>query len=90
MGTSGLRSRRSGAEVVTMQEVGPASETVDGGDDVARHELEDFLEQDQAEIASEYKRIYRRSTEDPGTAGDQGEENWAELLRNWLPPNYQV
>jgi hypothetical protein len=73
-----------------MQEVGPASETVDGGDDVARHELEDFLEQDQAEIASEYKRIYRRSTEDPGTAGDQGEENWAELLRNWLPPNYQV
>ncbi len=59
-------------------------------DESVRHELEDFLEQDQAEIAAEYERIFRRSTEDPGTAGDQGEENWAELLRQWLPPNYQV
>src|SRR5262245_8713574 len=62
------------------------SETVDSGDDAVRHELEAFLEQDQVEIAAEYKRIYRRSTEDPGTAGDQGEENWADLLRQWLPP----
>lgn len=66
------------------------SEMANGGNDAERHELEDFLEQDQAEIAAEYKRIYRRSTEDPGTAGDQGEENWAEILRKWLPPNYQV
>ena len=27
---------------------------------------------------------------DPGTAGDQGEENWAKWLREWLPPTYQV
>jgi hypothetical protein len=68
------------------------SETVDGdgGDDAVRHELEDFLEQDQAEIAAEYERIFRRSAEDPGTAGDEGEENWAALLRKWLPPSYQV
>jgi len=25
-----------------------------------------------------------------GTAGDQGEENWAELLREWLPRTYEV
>jgi hypothetical protein len=62
----------------------------DRGDESVRHELEDFLEQDQVEIAAEYERIFRRSTEDPGTAGDQGEENWAELLRQWLPPTYQV
>jgi hypothetical protein len=30
------------------------------------------------------------ATEDPGTAGDQGEENWATLLRGWLPATYQV
>jgi hypothetical protein len=62
----------------------------DGGDDAIRHELEDFLEQDRAEIAAEYERIFRRSTEDPGTAGDQGEENWTDFLRQWLPPSYQV
>ncbi|VEG58181.1 Uncharacterised protein [Mycolicibacterium aurum] len=59
-------------------------------DDAVQHELQEFLAQDRAEIAAEYERIYRRTAEDPGTAGDQGEENWAALLRNWLPPNYQV
>jgi hypothetical protein len=28
--------------------------------------------------------------EDPGTAGDQGEENWADLLRGWLPPYFEI
>jgi hypothetical protein len=60
------------------------------GDEEFPHELEEFLAQDRAEIAAEYKRIYQRSTEDPGTAGDEGEENWAELLREWSPPSYQV
>lgn len=41
-------------------------------------------------MASEYDRIQKRATEDPGTAGDQGEENWAELLRDWLPTTYKV
>lgn len=31
-----------------------------------------------------------RAKEDPGTAGDEGENNWAELLRSWLPSNYHV
>lgn len=41
-------------------------------------------------MATEYARIQKRASEDPGTAGDQGEENWAELLRGWLPRTYEV
>jgi hypothetical protein len=53
-------------------------------------ELYRFMIQLRSELAAEYARIQSRVKEDPGTAGDQGEENWAELLRNWLPPAYQV
>ena len=42
------------------------------------------------ELESEYHRIQKRVLEDPGTAGDQGEENWATLLREWLPRSYHV
>ena len=41
-------------------------------------------------MSAEYERISKRATQDPGTAGDEGEENWAELLRGWLPSNYNV
>ena len=54
------------------------------------HELQTFLRQDLVEIASEYERIYSRTTEDPGTAGDEGEENWKALLEQWLPDSYKV
>ena len=54
------------------------------------HELENFMEQVTSEIGAEYLRIRSRAAEDPGTAGDQGEENWAELLREWLPPTYRI
>lgn len=54
------------------------------------HDLYDFMRQMSAEMAAEYNRIQMRATEDPGTAGDQGEENWAELLRDWLPRTYEV
>jgi hypothetical protein len=54
------------------------------------HDLYNFMRQISSEMAAEYDRIQMRATEDPGTAGDQGEENWAELLREWLPPTYQV
>lgn len=43
-----------------------------------------------SEMGSEYDRIYARAAEDPGTAGDEGEENWARLFREWLPPSYHV
>lgn len=55
-----------------------------------RHDLYDFMQQISAEMSAEYNRIQMRATEDPGTAGDQGEENWAELLRDWLPSTYEV
>lgn len=54
------------------------------------HDLFDFLRQTSNEMAAEYNRIQKRATEDPGTAGDQGEENWAELLEGWLPSTYKV
>ena len=54
------------------------------------HDLYDFMQQLSDEMAAEYNRIRKRTTEDPGTAGDQGEENWAELLRGWLPRTYEV
>lgn len=43
-----------------------------------------------AELQSEYGRIRARTLEDPGTAGDEGEEDWADLLRIWLPSTYHV
>lgn len=54
------------------------------------HDLDDFFREASKRIGSEYARISRRVREDPGTAGDQGEENWAELLRTWLPSNYRI
>ena len=54
------------------------------------HDLHDFMRQISNEMAEEYNRIQKRANEDPGTAGDQGEENWAELLRGWLPSTYKV
>jgi hypothetical protein len=55
-----------------------------------KHELFSFMKSLKDEMLAEYKRIRKRSIEDPGTAGDQAEENWAALLRNWLPANYPV
>ncbi len=54
------------------------------------HDLHRFMTQVSQEMASEYQRIFARASEDPGTAGDEGEENWATLLREWLPPQYHV
>ena len=48
------------------------------------HELNVWIEQTTTEMASEYQRIRARATEDPGTAGDEGEENWAQLFREWF------
>jgi hypothetical protein len=54
------------------------------------HDLFTYMRQFTDELGSEYGRIRARGAEDPGTAGDQGEENWAELLREWLPSSYTV
>ena len=54
------------------------------------HDLHDFMRQLTNKMFANYNLIQKRATEDPGTAGDQGEENWAELLRGWLPRTYEV
>lgn len=56
----------------------------------SRHDLVHLVRTAAAEMSAEYERITARAREDPGTAGDQGEENWAELLRRWLPQGYHV
>ncbi|MFG1621165.1 DUF6602 domain-containing protein [Kribbella sp. NPDC049227] len=54
------------------------------------HDLVELVRQATQEMSAEYRRIYVRTREDPGTAGDQGEENWAELLKRWLPSTHHV
>ncbi len=55
-----------------------------------KHVLVDFMDQIAGQMAAEYQRISSRASEDPGTAGDEGENNWAQLLADWLPSTYHV
>ena len=54
------------------------------------HDLHAFMKQISSEMAAEYNRIYAQAANDPGTAGDEGESNWASLLREWIPQGYHV
>jgi hypothetical protein len=54
------------------------------------HDIHDYMASAQRQIEEEYSRIQKRAREDPGTAGDQGEENWATLLRGWLPSYFHI
>lgn len=54
------------------------------------NDLIDFINSASNQIDEEYFRIQKRAKEDPGSAGDQGEENWAKLLKDWLPPIFQI
>lgn len=54
------------------------------------HDLEMLVKQATAKMASDYERMRRLAKEDPGTSGDQAEEEWAELLSHWLPGTYHV
>src|SRR5215204_7399064 len=55
-----------------------------------KNELLDYMASATRQMEESYDRIRRRRSEDPGTAGDRGEENWAELLRAWLPKYFNV
>ncbi len=55
-----------------------------------KNDIHDFLISATRDMQNEYDRIMKRATEDPGTAGDQGEENWATLLKNWLPSYFHI
>jgi len=61
-----------------------------GGQPLPGHDLEVFIDEVSDLLAAEYLRIQRRAREDPGTAGDEGEENWRELLEQWLPKELAV
>ncbi len=54
------------------------------------HDIHDFIRKAQGDLQAEYVRIQKRATEDPGTAGDQGKENWAALFKEWLPHYFHV
>ncbi len=54
------------------------------------NDLIDFINSASNEISSEYSRIRKKAKADPGTAGDQGEENWASLLKQWLPQTFHI
>jgi hypothetical protein len=54
------------------------------------HDVYEFVRRAQQGLQDEYIRIRKRAADDPGTAGDQGEENWATLFREWLPSYFQV
>ena len=57
---------------------------------MSTHNIHDFVKSSQRKIEEEYARIQKRAAEDPGTAGDQGEANWAEFLQTWLPSHFQI
>lgn len=54
------------------------------------HDLSVFLKQVHTSMGLDYERIQNYTLHDPGTAGDEGEENWANFLRDWLPSHYSV
>ena len=69
----------------------PVEEILRGNtSDHVPHDLYSLMRQVDNKMADEYDRIQRRARQDPGTAGDQGEENWCELLQGWLPSTYTV
>jgi hypothetical protein len=55
-----------------------------------KHDFFNLMGAVKESLARDYERIRARSRDDPGTAGDQAEEDWAAILRNWLPANYTV
>ena len=54
------------------------------------NDLTRFFKKATSDLQFEYERIRRRAMEDSGTAGDNAEENWAQILREWLPSTYYV
>ena len=55
-----------------------------------QNDLYDFMREVRENIASEYQRIRKRSGDDASIAGAEGENNWAEIFKDWLPPTYHI
>ncbi|MBN2412419.1 hypothetical protein JXQ31_12080 [candidate division KSB1 bacterium] len=54
------------------------------------HEYYDLMEHLEKSLSDDWNRIQKWVKQDPGTAGDQAELNWASILTNWLPANYHI
>ena len=52
--------------------------------------LFEFIRRASQSMQDDYNTIQNWAKEDPGSAGDQGEENWATLLRQWLPSTFHI
>jgi hypothetical protein len=57
---------------------------------VKKHDFFKLMGAVKESLNSAYLRIRARSKDDPGTAGGQAEEDWAEILRDWLPATYRI
>ncbi len=55
-----------------------------------KHDFFGYMKIIKDNMGQEYNMIRSRVKEDPGTAGDQVEEHWAEFLRKWLPANFPI
>lgn len=54
------------------------------------HNLHHFMRQQQRRMLENYQYIREKMDDNRSNAGDQGEENWADLLRGWLPRTYEI
>jgi hypothetical protein len=49
-----------------------------------------WLDEFTRSIAEDYERLHAEARRDPQRSGHGGEETWARLIREWLPPTYEV
>lgn len=54
------------------------------------HDLHHYMNQLSDKMAADYTRLQQNRIGDSGTMGDQAEQDWAQWMREWLPPTYQV
>lgn len=52
--------------------------------------LLDFWARAERTLREQYTSARDRHANDAGTRGDQGEEDWAAIFRDWLPPRYRI
>lgn len=53
-------------------------------------DVQDIVKSFDREMQEDYVRISKNASKDPGTAGDQGQANWQELLKKWLPSYFKI
>jgi hypothetical protein len=76
--------------VYPRRHVNPKTGNITSARQARKHDLFQFMASVRTSMGETYSRITARSVQDPGTAGDQAEESWASVLRDWLPSNYHV